>query len=92
MIDSVTYEPAAFAQQHVPDRDGGCEIEYYTLQPAPTQWVAVGRRTSPVWTRSLVVGAGSTEDAAVENLRDRCPHGHPETSVMVRLAPGERFD
>jgi hypothetical protein len=39
-----------------------------------------------------VVGTGSTEDAAVANLWERCPHGHPETRVMIRLAPGERFE
>jgi hypothetical protein len=79
-------------EQHHHATAGGCAIEYYTLQPAPTQWVAVGRRADPVWTPSLMVGTGKTEDDAVTSLRNRCPHGHPETRVMVRLAPGERFD
>ena len=92
MIAAEAYEHATLAHQHVPDSVEGCQIEYYTLQPAPTQWVAVGRRISPVWTRSLVVGTGRTEDAAVANLWERCPHGHPETRVMIRLAPGERFE
>lgn len=53
-------------------------VEYYTSQPAPTQWVAVGLATvrnedglAPQTT--LLVGTGRTEEAAVHELRGRVP-------------------
>lgn len=71
-----------------------CTIEYYTLQPAPTQWVAVGRpRTdlaAAAGTRSLLVGTGASEDAAVVDLQARCPNGDPTSHAMVRLEHEER--
>lgn len=54
--------------------DGTCV--YHTEQPAPTQWIAVGQGNRPdpaggQWHR-LVVGTGTTEAAAVEDMRQRC--------------------
>ena len=69
-----------------------CSIEYYMLQLAPAQWVAVGRpatRPDAAGPRPLLVGTGRTEDAAVMDLLDRCPHGHPVASVIAQ--PEEHF-
>ncbi len=56
----------------------GCAIaEYYTTQPAPTQWLAIGlvsiHSDDPSGSRlkQLLVGAGRTESAAVGSLWDR---------------------
>lgn len=55
----------------------GIVAEYYTSQPAPTQWIAVGlvsARTSsgPVHEpRRLVVGTGVTEEIAIDALTRR---------------------
>lgn len=56
----------------------GCAIaEYYTTQPAPTQWLAIGvvsiHSDDPSDSRmkQLLVGAGRTESAAVGSLWDR---------------------
>ena len=56
---------------------GQLSVEYYTSQPAPTQWIAVGlvsARTSsgPIHEpRRLVVGTGVTEQTAVDALARR---------------------
>jgi hypothetical protein len=54
--------------------DGTCV--YHTEQPAPTQWIAVGQGDCPdasggQWHR-LVIGTGTTEAAAIANMRQRC--------------------
>jgi hypothetical protein len=61
-----------------------CSIEFYTLQPAPTQWVAVGRLTVVEGRRPLLVGIGTTEDAAILDLQGRCPHGESAMHVQMR--------
>jgi hypothetical protein len=56
---------------------GSMVVEYTTRQPAPAQWVAVSVVPSTVLKgrssqRSLmVVGVGTTEDDAVQDLSDR---------------------
>lgn len=56
----------------------GCVIaEYYTIQPAPTQWLAIGVVSiyagdcSGSQMQQLLVGAGRTESTAVGSLWDR---------------------
>ena len=54
--------------------DGICA--YHTEQPAPAQWIAVGQGNRPAaaggqWHR-LVIGTGTTEAAAIEDMRQRC--------------------
>lgn len=55
-------------------RGHGCH--YYTRQPAPTQWIAVGITSESSATievnRRLLVGTGRSETAAVRSLRRRC--------------------
>jgi hypothetical protein len=74
-------------------RDSGpaCAIDFYTLQPAPTQWVAVGRPVTTDGRRPLLVGTGTTEEAAVLDLRGRCPHGEPAMHVLMRREPEDRL-
>ena len=56
--------------------DGNCSCRYYTSQPAPSQWVAVGVTTAEETASSerhrMLVGTGRTETAAVRALRRRC--------------------
>jgi hypothetical protein len=75
MVDG--FEVAAVVSYRgILDRSG-IVAEYYTSQPAPTQWIAVGlvsARTSsaPVQEpRRLVVGTGMTEQIAVDALAHR---------------------
>ena len=67
-------------------RSGGptCAIDFYTTQPAPTQWVAVGRPVVAGGRRPLLVGTGSTEDAAILDLQGRCSAGEPAMHVQMR--------
>lgn len=50
---------------------------YYTSQPAPTQWVAVGTLAAPEddpWSREfprMVVGCGRSEEEAIGDLHRR---------------------
>ena len=95
MVSPEAGYPEPLAQRHSRRGDDGCAIEYYTLQPAPTQWVAVGRAVTSadyvVGPRSLLVGTGRTEEAAVRDLRGRCPHGDPTVFAMVRMEAEEQF-
>ncbi|CCF82628.1 hypothetical protein [Nitrolancea hollandica] len=56
---------------------GPATAEYYTSQPAPTQWLAVGLVSTQPATRDcprlqqFLVGTGRTEDSAVSALWDR---------------------
>ena len=55
--------------------DGGHECHYYTSQPAPTQWVAVGVTSlleAGAPRHRMLVGTGRSESAAVRALRRRC--------------------
>ena len=56
----------------------GCAVtEYYTSQPAPTQWLAIGlvsihsEDRSDIRGKQLLVGTGRSETAAVGSLWDR---------------------
>lgn len=56
---------------------GDLSVEYYTRQPSPGQWVAIGTiagsmldNVAPVLP-SMLVGTGVTEYAAIEQLRAR---------------------
>lgn len=57
----------------------GVVVEYYTSQPAPTQWVAVGiaelrlLRSDEQALKKLLVGTGRSEAAAIQALRHRMP-------------------
>jgi len=56
-------------------------LSYYTSQPAPTQWIAVGVLTSASVEaaeprRRLVVGTGTNESAAVAALQRRVTGDH----------------
>lgn len=58
--------------------DGLCTIEYSMSQPAPTQWVAAGLATvrpnaGDTAFRHLVIGTGTTREAAILRLHERCP-------------------
>ncbi len=58
--------------------DGLCTIEYSLSQPAPTQWVAAGFASVRPWKgatafRHLVIGTGTTREAAIFRLHARCP-------------------
>ena len=67
--------------EHVLDRPfaaapGEGRLSYYTSQPAPTQWIAVGVLTASsdvlgVPRRRLLVGAGRDETAAIAALQRR---------------------
>ncbi len=56
---------------------GQLSVEYYTSQPAPTQWIAVGlvpaRNTLGAGHQpaQMLVGSGQTEDVAVTELSFR---------------------
>lgn len=70
---------------------GPAMAEYYTSQPAPTQWLAVGlvsthpvARTCPQL-QQLLVGTGRTEDAAVNALWERS--AVPEPGSQPRAQP-----
>lgn len=60
-----------------------CVIKFETSQPAPTQWVALGRAETSLDREGdllprMVVGTGQTEAAAVESMEGRCPIHHKE--------------
>jgi hypothetical protein len=52
-------------------------VDYYTSQPAPTQWVAVAtisvdpRDTFASAFRTFVVGVGASEDCAIADMAHR---------------------
>lgn len=73
--------------------DGGCVIEYYTSQPAPSQWIAVGLarlagrgEEEPRW---MVVGTGRTEATAIMTLRRRCPRSTSEQAGTLAWTSGQ---
>ena len=57
--------------------EAGLVVEFDTSQPAPSQWVATGRiaEASPaatsIYRRCLLVGTGTTEEAAIGDLQRR---------------------
>jgi hypothetical protein len=68
----------------------GCVVaEYYTSQPAPTQWLAIGLVSTysddhrDVRSKQLLVGTGRTETVAVKSLWDRLG-ALPSTQMEVR--------
>lgn len=67
---------------------GSVVVRYAIRQPAPTQWIAVGVvrfwNAPDCCVASLLVGVGTTEDAAIRDLarrlartEDRAPSGDP---------------
>lgn len=56
---------------------GQLSVEYYTSQPAPTQWIAVGLVPARInlgtghQPAQMLVGSGQTEDVAVTELSVR---------------------
>lgn len=56
---------------------GELSVEYYTSQPAPTQWIAVGLVQARITggtghqPAQMLVGSGQTEDVAVSELSRR---------------------
>lgn len=71
---------------------GAMYVEYYTSQPAPTQWIAVGllkgRADGPAHSlpTSLVVGSGRTEQLAVTALRERLMQRELPSRIVDRDA------
>lgn len=65
--------------------DGACQIGFYTIQPAPTQWVAVGQVISAPETLAkpgqLMVESERDESTAIARLGQRCPLGHPDPTL-----------
>jgi hypothetical protein len=67
------YEPS----QHRLVIDDGTVAVYYTMEPSPLQWVAVGTLSTvdhtgrPSRTCRMLVGCGRTEDAAISDLVQR---------------------
>jgi hypothetical protein len=68
--------------------NGECEIAWYTVQQAPTQWVAVGQIVNaPAGAAkpgALVTASERHEADAITSLKHRCPlHGNAEQSSGV---------
>lgn len=68
--------------------NGACEIDWYTIQQAPTQWVAVGRivNSPPGLARkgALITASERDETSALKSLERRCPaHGSHRTANEV---------
>ena len=72
---------------------GPARAEYYTSQPAPTQWLAVGLVSTHPATRAcprlqqLLVGTGRTEDAAVNALWERLAVSIPGSPPSPQFEP-----
>jgi hypothetical protein len=81
---------------------GQLSVEYYTSQPAPTQWIAVGLVPARITLGAghqparMLVGSGQTEDVAVTELSLRlarleavAPHCPPDfgRGYMVTTEP-----
>ena len=71
------FEDQTLGRIHDPrtnQQDAG-DCSYYTNQPSPGQWVAIGI-TAPTETTDpaprLLVGTGRTEIAAIRSLHRRC--------------------
>jgi hypothetical protein len=72
----------------------GRAIDYYTTQPSAGQWIALG--VVPLLpgidgddaTHRVIVGTGSTEDAAVDSLRERAT---PILSIATPLVIADPF-
>ncbi len=81
---------------------GPATAEYYTSQPAPTQWLAVGLVSTHPATRNcprlqqFLVGTGRTEDSAVSALWDRLasstPISQPRPQRDPYLSPSDVAD
>lgn len=55
---------------------GNLTLKYYTSQPGPSQWIAVGTlalepRDGAADVLRLLVGAGASEESAIDHLRQR---------------------
>ncbi len=63
--------------------DGSLVADYYTAEPSPGKWVAVGTvmfwpaRHDDGFPRWMLVGSGCSEQRAVANLRDRMKDANP---------------
>jgi hypothetical protein len=72
---------------------GPATAEYYTSQPAPTQWLAVGLVSTHPATREcprlqqFLVGTGRTEDSAVSALWDRLASPTPVSRSRPQRDP-----
>ncbi|HEU4793741.1 MAG TPA: hypothetical protein VFS96_08790 [Nitrolancea sp.] len=72
---------------------GPSTAEYYTSQPAPTQWLAVGLVSTHPATREcprlqqFLVGTGRTEDSAVSALWDRLASPTPGSQPRPQRDP-----
>jgi hypothetical protein len=68
-------------------------MEFYTAQPAPTQWIAVGeikirsRSDTTCCSTSLLVGTGRTAEAAVGALRGRISALGLTQAVRIQETP-----
>lgn len=82
LIAEATYEPGMCLVPRPPSQHGMLVMrhavaEYYTSEPSPAQWVAIGTVVprgecgSGVVPRAFLVGCGVTQDDAVEDLRRR---------------------
>jgi hypothetical protein len=83
MSRSKLYEIEPHNRGQLVFNDGECEIAWYTVQQAPTQWVAVGQIVNaPVGAAkpgSLVTSSERHERDAITSLKHRCPlHGTTE--------------
>lgn len=77
---------------------GPATAEYYTSQPAPTQWLAVGLVSTHPSTRAcprlqqLLVGTGRTETSAVSALWERltmpapAAHSQPQPEPFLSVS------
>ena len=66
---------------------GTADVDYYTLQPSPAQWVAVA--VVPVipateGTSRMIVGTGASEFAAVEALGERLERLLPPAEQLAQ--------
>ncbi|MGA7671398.1 MAG: hypothetical protein WBW04_13315 [Nitrolancea sp.] len=84
------FHPDQTTREHAPEAtsrgilsDGALVAHYYTAEPSPDRWIAVGtvmfwpetqRLTSPRW---MLVGAGRAEPEAVADLRVRMRQHEP---------------
>lgn len=72
---------------------GPATAEYYTSQPAPTQWLAVGLVSTHPVTRGcprlqqFLVGTGRTEDSAVNALWERLATHVPSSQLRHQRDP-----
>ena len=71
------FEDQTLGRIHEPaiDQPDSGDCSYYTNQPSPGQWIAIGitpPNTPPESAPQLLVGTGRTELAAIRALHRRC--------------------